>query len=386
MADRIGGTPGRGTIGGRRTGSPGQRASGGQGASRPAGEPEPAEGMPPGQETPGGGPAGAEALLPALAAGELAQMRAWVGLAADERRRRAVAAAAAHDGPALAALADAYLTLRGRAGARVSAHTRRAYRTGILALVADWRDQALLRPGHDAGAAWVRGLEAAGASPSTARVRLAGARLLYRALRWARATEADPFADAQAARDPTAPHEKRRPYAPEELAALLGVAGPRDAAMLLLGAHAGLRVAEACALDWADVDLAAGALTVAAGKGGKRRRVVASGSLRRALAALAALAGEGHPGTRAGVSGTRPGRVLPITEGVARERMAKLAARAGVPYRGYHALRHAAGTRAAKEGLGLEGIASFLGHSNVNTTRVYQHWADESVARTVGDW
>ena len=63
-----------------------------------------------------------------------------------------------------------------------------------------------------------------------------------------------------------------------------------------------------------------------------------------------------------------------------------LAARAGVPYRGYHALRHAAGTRAAKEGLGLEGIASFLGHSNVNTTRVYQHWADESVARTVGDW
>jgi len=57
-----------------------------------------------------------------------------------------------------------------------------------------------------------------------------------------------------------------------------------------------------------------------------------------------------------------------------------------VPYRGYHALRHAAGTRAAKEGLGLEGIASFLGHSNVNTTRVYQHWADESVARTVGDW
>ena len=315
----------------------------------------------------------ANALLPALPAGELAEMRAWVALSEGDRRRRATAAAAVHDGPALAALADAYLTLRGRAGARVSAHTRRAYRTGILALVADWREQPLLHPDHDAGAAWVRGLEAAGASPSTARVRVAGARLLYRALRWARATEADPFADAKAAPDPTAPHEKRRPYSPQEIEALLAVAGPRDTAMLLLGAHAGLRVAEACALEWADVDLRGGTLVVAAGKGGKRRRVVASGSLRRALAELA---GAAPPS----------GRVLPISAGVVRERMARLAARATVPYRGYHALRHAAGTRAAKEGLGLEGIASFLGHSNVNTTRVYQHWADESVARTVGDW
>lgn len=315
----------------------------------------------------------ANALLPALAAGELAEMRVWVALSEGERRRRATAAAAVHDGPALAALADAYLTLRGRAGARVSAHTRRAYRTGILALVADWQEQPLLHPNHDAGAAWVRGLEAAGASPSTARVRVAGARLLYRALRWARATEADPFADAKAAPDPTAPHDKRRPYAPQEIEALLAVADPRDTAMLLLGAHAGLRVAEACALEWADVDLRGGALVVAAGKGGKRRRVVASGSLQRALAELAG-------------AGTPSGRVMPISAGVARERMARLAARAAVPYRGYHALRHAAGTRAAKEGLGLEGIASFLGHSNVNTTRVYQHWADESVARTVGDW
>jgi len=73
-------------------------------------------------------------------------------------------------------------------------------------------------------------------------------------------------------------------------------------------------------------------------------------------------------------------------DGVARERMEKLARRAGAPYRGYHALRHAAGTRAAKEGLGLEAIAGFLGHANVNTTRVYQHWADESVRRTVAEW
>lgn len=57
-----------------------------------------------------------------------------------------------------------------------------------------------------------------------------------------------------------------------------------------------------------------------------------------------------------------------------------------MPYRGYHALRHAAGTRAAKEDLGLEAIAGFLGRADVNATRAYQPWAGESARRTVAAW
>jgi integrase/recombinase XerC len=311
------------------------------------------------------------ALIPGLPADALGQALSWVQLSLDERKRRATAAAATHDLGALIALADAYLTIRGGAGARVSDHTRRVYSTGVRLLVDAWREENLLHPNHDAGAAWVRQIEHAGASASTVRVRLAAARLFYRALRWAKATGADPFADTQAATDKTSPWEKRHPYTPDELAALLAAARPRDRVMVLLGAHAGLRVAEACALTWGDIDLAVGELTVQAGKGGRRRCVVLSASLKEALRALPAA-----PDVR----------VLPITEGVARERMAKLATRAGVQYRGYHALRHAAGTRAAREGLGLDGIAAFLGHANVQTTRAYQHWADESVRALVGAW
>jgi integrase/recombinase XerC len=312
------------------------------------------------------------ALLPAVAGDALGQARAWADLASDERRRRASAAAVAHDGRALAALADAYLTLRGSAGATVSAHTRRAYRTGILALVAAWREENLLHPGQEAAAIWLRALETGGASPSTARVRLAGGRLLYRALRWTRATAADPFTDTRAAPDRTAPWDKRSPYTPEEIAQLLGAASVRDQVLVLLGAHAGLRVAEACAVRWEAVDLATGRLAVEAGKGGKRRVVPLSGSLRAALLALGPGKGEE--------------RVAPITADVVRERIERLARKAGLRYRGYHALRHAAGTRAAREGLGLEGIATFLGHSNVQTSRIYQHWADESVRQTVSAW
>ena len=311
-------------------------------------------------------------LVPYVAYDALGQARTWADLQPDERRRLATAAAAAHDGSALAALADAYLTLRGSAGATVSAHTRRAYRIGILALAAAWREENLLHPSQEAAPLWLRDLEAGGASPSTVRVRLAGGRLLYRALRWARATAADPFTDARAAPERTAPWDKRSPYAPDELALLLAAAAPRDRLLVLLGAHGGLRVAEACALRWAAIDLEAGRLAVEAGKGGKRRVVPLSSSLRAALL-------EAPPGM--------PGeRVVPITADVVRERIERLAQRAGVTYRGYHALRHAAGTRAAREGLGLEGIDTFLGHSNVQTSRIYQHWADEAVNRTVTAW
>jgi integrase len=312
----------------------------------------------------------------------LAQAHAWAELAPDELRRRAVAAAASHDADALAGLADAYLTLRGRQGVHSSAHTRRAYIYGIRVLVAAWRSENLLRPHREASRLWLRDLEAAGAGPSTARVRLAAARLLYRALRWAGATEVDPFPDLRAAPETTAAWDKRAPYRPEDIAALLNAApnshpladpalAARDHLMVLLGAHGGLRMAEACALTWADISLETATLRVRNGKGGKSRQVALSRSLSASLAAASREPAE---------------RLLPISQVQARERLAALCRRAGVPYRGYHALRHAAGTRAAKDGLGLEGIATFLGHASVETTRVYQHWADEQVRATISAW
>jgi len=60
---------------------------------------------------------------------------------------------------------------------------------------------------------------------------------------------------------------------------------PRDKAIVLFMADSGLRRAEICDLNWRDVDMANGLVTVRRGKGGKARSAVVGASTRRALLA-----------------------------------------------------------------------------------------------------
>lgn len=305
----------------------------------------------------------------------------WNRLAPGERAALAGAAARVRDATVLVALTDAYLTMHGGAGARISAHTRRAYAIGIRMLIADWRDEDLLQPGQDAAPAWLRRLERSGAwrqdgtvgpaTPSTVRVRLAAGRALYRALRWAGATTADPFRDARAAPERTPAWEKRQPYSEQDLSALLAAADPVERLIILLGSHAGLRVAEMCVLTGRDIDLAGGQIAVRSGKGLKQRRVALSSSLIGEFSALP-------------LTGDTP--LLPLTDSGVRKRVHRLCRKAGVTYRGIHALRHAAGTRLVREGASLEDAARHLGHSNLETARVYAKWADTRLRRQLTGW
>jgi len=303
----------------------------------------------------------------------------WATLSESERRRRAVKASHEQDAATLWELALVALTLRGKAGATVSPYTVRNYKQGVEALLGAWSQENLLRPGRDAGLVWVRGMEARGVAPSTIRIRLAAARTLYRGLRWAGAIESDPFADARTVSDKTAPWDKRAPYTEGELATLLTYTRDHkravDRALLLLGSHAGLRLAEMTDLRWRDIDLAGRELTVRSGKGGKLRRVVLGTTLLGALEAL-------------GTARDPEVYVLPFRVPIrAQERMRRLCARAGVAYRGVHALRHSCGTRLVRESKGnLEMAANHLGHSNIQTTRAYSHWADEALTQSVGRW
>jgi integrase len=141
---------------------------------------------------------------------------------------------------------------------------------------------------------------------------------------------------------------------------------------VLLGAHAGLRVAEMVALKWQDVDLAAQQLRVLRGKGGKPRTVWISAGLARALEGLRPYA--------------RNDRVLAYgSPERARARMRRLAFRALVKYRGIHALRHTCGTRMAREE-GLEAAQHHLGHANLATTQVYAKWNQTHLRDAVNTW
>jgi len=236
---------------------------------------------------------GVVAVVPHAGGGGSAAARsdAWASLEPDELRRRATAAAHARDPAALWALTEAWLIQEGKAGGRTRAHTLRAYRRGVLDLVAAWPGENLLHPPRQAATRWVRALEDASKKPATVQLKLAAARALYAALRWASATAAAPFAGVRAAPEKTPPWDRRKPYPPADVERLLAVATGEDRALVLLGAHAGLRVSEALALRRADVRLADGELDVRDGKGGKARTVPVSESLATALRATAACDG-----------------------------------------------------------------------------------------------
>lgn len=298
--------------------------------------------------------------------------RSWGDLNPEERRRRAVLAVRDQDAETLWTLTEAYLTLHGSSGTGTSPRTLKAYRWAVNRYLTYVGAQAvnLLRASSGDGVRFVRSVEAEGLSPSSTRVQLAGVRLLYSALRWADATQAAPFNDVKPVREKTAAWDKRSPYTHEEVQSLLEHADGRMRALILLCAHAGLRISEALALTDKDISLEGRELTVRHGKGGKHRRVVIGETLIRALKRLPEQQGPL-------IGGSYPAAI---------ERLRRLCLRAEVPYRGYHALRHYAGTRLTKEGASLDDVARHLGHSVLETARIYAKWSDESLRRRVGQW
>jgi len=306
----------------------------------------------------------------------------WAHMPPDARRRRALTAATTRDVATLVSLTEGWLRLHGRRKGQTSPLTLSAYRQGITALVATWPATDLLKATSSDASLWLeslRGRTGAAAKASTLIRHRAAARALYAALRWTGATARDPFADARVATDPTPADEKRKPYTSAAVGRLVACSAGDDRVLVLLGAHAGLRVAEALALRWDAIDLDGATLTVLSGKGGRRRTVTLSASL------VAALRDLSRYGER--VVGERAGYVLPYrTTLTARRRLEALCTRASVAYLGMHSLRHSAGTRLYAETKDLDTTARHLGHKSIETTRIYAKWSDETLKATLGGW
>ncbi|GAA5437646.1 tyrosine-type recombinase/integrase [Deinococcus aquaticus] len=298
--------------------------------------------------------------------------KTWSDLSPEERKRRAVLAVRDQEADTLWSLTEAYLTLHGSSGTAISPRTLKAYRWAVNRYLTYAGAQAvnLLRASSSDGVRFVRTVEAEGLSASSTRVQLAGVRLFYAALRWADATQAAPFNDVKPVREKTAAWDKRSPYTHDEVQALLEHADERMQALILLCAHGGLRISEALAVKGADINLDGRELTVRHGKGGKQRRVVIGDTMIRALNCLPEQQGSL-------IGGSYPAAV---------ERLHRLCLRAEVAYRGYHALRHYAGTRLTKEGASLDDVARHLGHAVLETARIYAKWSDDSLRRRVGQW
>jgi len=288
----------------------------------------------------------------------------WAALAPDARKRRAAEALRDDDLSTLVTLLETCQRLHNRRGLRTSEHTLRSYRTGLAALArfAQGIGRKPHQLNHDDALRFARHLEGTGVGPATVNSRLAAARAFCRALQWAGMLpgEQNPFAEVSVT-DPTPKHEKGQPYRPEHLERLLAAARtPRERALILLGADAGLRVAEVAALTWEALEVEGLTVQVRSGKGGKTASVALTPRCADALAAL----------------GEKTGPVFGVTSRRLQALFARLCELAGVPRYGYHALRHSAGTRLYEATHDLHVTARHLRHASLDTARIYAHLAD----------
>jgi len=142
----------------------------------------------------------------------------------------------------------------------------------------------------------------------------------------------------------------------------------RDAAIVKLILFAGLRVGEIIQLRMSDITLdeRKGSVVVREGKGTKRREVPLNAKARKAI--LDYLRMRPYVEMEALFLGQRSEGVQSKTIQRAVQRFTK---KAGLKNVTPHTLRHSFAKALIDAGVSLEKVATLLGHSNLNTTRIY---------------
>lgn len=141
----------------------------------------------------------------------------------------------------------------------------------------------------------------------------------------------------------------------------------RDAAVVALLLHAGLRVGELVALELGDVEISErkGQVTVRYGKGGKQRPVPLNGDARKAVSDWLEVRLGDSDRLFLGKSGK------PLSERGVQYLVRKYSKAAKLDGCSPHTLRHTFGKSLVDAGVGLEQVATLMGHENLETTMIY---------------
>lgn len=176
------------------------------------------------------------------------------------------------------------------------------------------------------------------------------------------------------------PHPKRVQRIPElltrkEVARLIGSCrNLKHRTMLLTCYGCGLRVSELVHIKVRDLDGERRLLRVEQGKGGKDRKVIIAPTL---LQRLRDYWRQGQPSLWLFPNANQPDRSLSITTAQKTYQAAKRTA--GIEKTGgIHSLRHAYATHQLEAGLPVHLLQYQLGHSNIQSTLRYVHWAPSS--------
>lgn len=180
---------------------------------------------------------------------------------------------------------------------------------------------------------------------------------------------------------PAEPRGRVRFLSEQERAALLSAceasANPYLLSVVVLALSTGMRAGEIMALEWRDVDLARGWLTLRETKNGDMRGVPLAG---RALELV-----KEHARTRHRVDtpllfpGKTPGKPMDL-----RQPWEKALKQAGIEDFHFHDLRHSAASYLAMNGASLNEIAAVLGHKTLAMVQRYAHLSESHKAGVVG--
>ena len=239
----------------------------------------------------------------------------------------------------------------------------------------------------------VRAALAARYAPATANKMLAALRGVLREawrLGYVSAEDYHRAADLPAVRGSTLP--RGRALTPGELRALFAAVAEdarpatraRDAALLAVLYGAGVRRAEAVALDVADYDPETGALTIRRGKGNKARVMYATNGARDALSGWLAVRGS-EPGPLF-VPVDKAGRIIlrRLTPESIFDRLAHLARRAGISRFSPHDMRRSFISDLLDNGADLAVVQAMAGHANPATTARYDRRGERAKQRAAG--
>lgn len=156
-----------------------------------------------------------------------------------------------------------------------------------------------------------------------------------------------------------------------------GVPGGRErgAAMVVTMLYSGLRVAELCGLDRADVDFDAATIDVRHGKGDKQRLLplhpIPAAAIRRYLVT--------RDDEHAALFLSRRGR---ISTSQVRRLVHAIVGETDITKRiTPHKLRHSFATTLLDRGADLRVVQELLGHASIKTTEVYTHVTQERKRR-----
>ena len=154
--------------------------------------------------------------------------------------------------------------------------------------------------------------------------------------------------------------------------------GERNRALLRLMLDTGLRLSEATALRWRDIDLTTGKLMVRQGKGAKDRTLWIGDEDLDMLRSWRERQAKDIAGTPEHVFTTLEGK--PISGRYVQAMVKRYAARAGITKDVHpHTLRHSFATDLYRQTTNIRLTQKALGHSNLATTQIYTHIVDEEL-------